>query len=147
MSKLLGLLLSTSCLCTSINAGAVDWVALAESTDTNVQVYLDIDSIKPYEKEIMLDNSDSSYMSGFAHFSYLDDHEYRKKGWYYMQYYFIVNCDDNTYYTPVFNAYDAQNRVVGSHRNKYFTANDFNIAFPNSLGNFVIHDMCLFSRS
>lgn len=147
MRKLSVFFVLNLCFCASINASAVDWVPLAESNNANVQVYLDIDSVKPYTKEIFLDNSDSSYMSGFAHFAYLEDHEYRKKGWYYRQYYFIVDCEDNSYYTPVFNTYDAQDRVIDSYRNKYFTANDFDIAFPNSLGNFVIHDMCLFSQS
>lgn len=146
MQKLSELLVMTVCIFASITASAVDWVALAESNDDNVQVYLDIDSIKPYTKQIPLGGADSNYMSGFAHFSYLDEHEYRKKGWSYTQYYFIVNCDDNSYYTPRFNVYNSKDKVLESYHNKYFSANDFNIAFPNSLGYFVIHDMCLFSR-
>ena len=80
MQKLSELLVMTVCIFASITASAVDWVALAESNDDNVQVYLDIDSIKPYTKQIPLGSADSNYMSGFAHFSYLDEHEYRKKG-------------------------------------------------------------------
>ncbi len=146
MKKLSILFLSSSFLFNSISANAVDWVALAESNDANIQVYLDIDSIKPYPKQVVLGSPDSNYMSGFAHFSYLDEHEYRKKDWSYTQYYFIVNCDDNSYYTPRFNVYNSKDKVLESYHNKYFSANDFNIAFPNSLGYFVIHDMCLFSR-
>lgn len=146
MQKLSELLVMTVCIFASITASAVDWVALAESNDDNVQVYLDIDSIKPYPRQVVLGSADSNYMSGFAHFSYLDEHEYRKKGWSYTQYYFIVNCDDNSYYTPRFNIYNSKDKVLESYHNKYFSANDFNIAFPNSLGYFVIHDMCLFSR-
>lgn len=146
MKKLSVLLVLSAHLSANVSANAVDWVALAESNDANVQVYLDIDSIKPYTKHIVLDGSSSKYMSGFSRFSYLDEHEYIKKGWSYTQYYFIVNCDDNSYYTPNFNVYDAQDKVLDSYHNKYFSANDFNMAFPNSLGSFVIHDMCLFSR-
>lgn len=146
MRKLPALFVLSACLFASITSSAVDWVALAESNDANVQVYLDTDSIKPYTKQIALDSSSGKYMSGFARFSYLDKHEYREKGESYTQYYFIVNCDDNSYYTPRFNVYDAQDRVLDSYHNKYFSANDFNIGFPNSLGSFVIHDMCLFSR-
>ena len=129
----------------SFNASAVEWVTLAESNSDDTVVYLDADSVQPYTKNIPLSNTTSNYISGFAQFTYLRNHSALKRGWYYTKYFFIVNCDDNSYYMPTYNVYDVNDHVVTRFNNKHFSANDFNVAFPETLGSYVVSEICFLS--
>jgi len=131
--------------CINLNANAVEWVPLAESNNEDTRVYLDTDSVQSYTKRFPLSDPSSSYMSGFAQFTYLSNHKAIKQGHYYTKYYFIVNCDDNSYYTPMYNIYDVEDHVVSRYNDKHFSANDLSVAFPGTLASYVIKEICFFN--
>lgn len=126
----------------SVSASAANWFDLGKSIDNNLQTYIDVDSLQPYSKRIPLQSSSSRYASGFVQQTYINNHEFRNKGWYYSKDFYIVDCANNTYLSPSYITYGFKNQVVNSYQNKHFTANDFDMAFPETVGGAIVDIMC-----
>ena len=127
----------------SVSAGAANWFDLGKSSDNNTQLYIDIDSVRSYQKRIPLQSSVSNdFVSGFIQFTYINNHEFRKKGWYYSKDFFIVDCTNNTYLNPGSVVYGFKNQVVDNFTKSYFTANDFQLVYPETVGETVVEAIC-----
>lgn len=140
MKKLLAMILAVA---VSVSAGAVDWVDLGKSADKNTQLYIDIDSVRGYQKRIPLQsNLSDDFVSGFVQFTYINNNEYRKKGWHYSKDFYIVDCNNRTYLNAGSIVYGFKNQVVDSFTRSHFTVNDFKIAYPETSGEVIVDSIC-----
>ena len=136
MKKFLAVLVAGLC----INANASNWMEIAVSSDNNTKIYLDIDSVKPYTKYV---SSDGDYVSGFAQHTYINNHELREDGFYYTKFFYIVDCKNSTFYTPSSITYGFKDEVVDSYDRGYVLSNSFKMAFPDTLGESIVTNMCI----
>ena len=140
MKKLLAMMLAGAI---SVSAAAAEWVDLGKSADKKIQLYIDIDSVRAYSKRIPLQSSSSNnFVSGFIQFTYINNHEYRKKGWYYSKDFYIVDCSSGSYLNPGSVVYGFKDQVLDSFTQSYFTVNDFKMAYPETLGEVIVDSIC-----
>lgn len=120
----------------SVSASAAEWIDLGKSGDNNTQIFLDIDSVKPYK----LRNRD--YASGFVQFTYINKHEKRKDGWYYSKVFTVADCENKSLGSVAMISYGFKNEVVYSYENKYFNASDMSLVFPETQGETILDMLC-----
>lgn len=121
---------------------ATNWIDLGKSKDNNLQVFLDSDSIRTYSQRVPLSSSNDSYISAFVQTTYINKHENRKKGWYYSKSFVIVNCEEESSYSPSAITYGFKDEVINSHQDKNFMKSDFNVAFPETIGETIMSAIC-----
>lgn len=123
----------------SMPASAVNWVDLGKSTDRNLQMFIDIDSIRPYK---MNSYSRDEYVSAFVQHTFINNHELRKKGQYYTKYLMVADCNKKSLGNAAGISYGFKDEVVDSYQDKYFTAAKLDIVFPETMGEPVLEYMC-----
>ncbi len=126
----------------SVSVSAANWLDLGKSNDNNTQTFLDLDSIKKYNQRVLLSSNNENYNSAFVQFTYINNHENRKEGWYYSKNFVIANCIDESFYTPSVIIYGFKDEVIDSYQDKNFTKLDFNVAFPETVAESIIKAIC-----
>lgn len=138
MNKLLVMLLIGT---VSMSANAVNWLNLGNSSDNLSRTYIDLDSIGPYTQTVS-GGYGGVYKSGFVQFTYLKGNQERKKGWYYTKSFVIADCSDRSLYSPAQIVYGFRDQVIDSNQNKYFSKSNFNIVFPETIGDAIVSTLC-----
>lgn len=135
-------LICTTLLLICAEANAVNWIDLGKSNDKQVQIFLDLDTVRAYTKPIPLQYGNDDNVSGFIQFTYINSNPNRKQGWYYSKIFTIVNCTERSFATPSFITYGFKDEVISSNTDDYFTAEDFQVAFPETVGDDIVESIC-----
>jgi len=120
----------------SVSVSAAEWIDLGKSDDNNTQTFIDFDSVEPYTMR------GKDYVSGFVQFTYINQHENRKDGWYYSKIFIVANCEKKSVGNVAAIVYGFKNEVIESGENKYFNESDMNIVFPETQGETIVDMMC-----
>ncbi len=137
MVKLLTTLMCVGIL--SVSASAANWVDLGKSKDKELQLFIDIDSIKPYK---INSYSRDNYVSAFVQNTYINNHQFRKKGLYYAKVLKVADCNTGSLGEVAGINYGFKNEIIDSYQDKYFTASKLNIVFPETMGEAILEYMC-----
>lgn len=123
----------------SLSASASNWVDLGKSADKQLQTFLDYDSIKPYK---INSYSSDDYVSAFVQYTYINNHELRKKGLYYSKTLMVADCNKRSLGSVASIDYGFKDQVINSTQNKYFNASSLNIVFPETVAEGILEYMC-----
>ena len=119
----------------SVSASAANWVDLGKSQDKKLQVFIDTHSVKPYKiNSYSLD----SYVSAFVQNTYINNHEFRKKGLYYTKVLKVADCNKGSLGDVANINYGFKDEIIDSYQDKYFTASKLNIVFPETMGEAIL---------
>lgn len=131
-------------------ANAVDWVDLGKSSDNNFQNFLDYDSVKRQDIQVMKTGgftpyeNQPKYISAIFQTTYINDNPLRKTGMYYSKQQWFISCEKQTFYINAWIDYGFKNEVVNSGQPKknFLLESDFNYAFPDTAGGDAIEQAC-----
>lgn len=129
-------------LCTSLftlSANAVNWFDLGQSSDKQVQTFIDNDSIKPYKINTY---TNDNHVSAFVQSTYINNNKLRKTGLYYTKYFMVADCNKRSLGSTAYISYGFKDEVIDSYQDKYFTASKMNIVFPETVGESILEYMC-----
>ena len=123
----------------SVSASAANWVDLGKSEDKKLQIFIDNDSIKPYK---MNSYSQDSYVSAFVQNTYINNHEFRKKGLYYTKVLKVADCNKGSLGEVASINYGFKDEIIDSYQDKCFAPSKLNIVFPETMGEAILEYMC-----
>ena len=144
-------LLLASLFMLPIAANAVDWIDLGKSTDRQLQVFLDYDSVKRQDIKVYggsssfrTSNQKPKYISAVFQSTYINNNPLRKKGRYYSKEQWFISCEDQTYYINAGIEYGFKDEVIDSWRasNRSLSDSDFKYAFPETMGGNNVEEAC-----
>ena len=123
----------------SLSANAVNWIDLGKSSDKQLQIFIDSDSIRPYK---INSYSRDEYVSAFTQNTYINNNPIRKKGVYYTKFLTIADCNNRSTGYAAYIEYGFKDEVISSHQSRNFTASDLSIAFPETFAESLLEFMC-----
>lgn len=137
MIRILSAIICTGFFSVSVNAA--NWIDLGKSIDKNLQIFIDVDSIKPYK---INSYSRDEYVSAFVQHTYINNHPYRKTGKYYSKILTVADCNNRSTGNVALIEYGFKDEVLNSYQDKRFTTSNMNIIFPDTMGESVLEMMC-----
>ena len=135
----------------STAAGAVDWVDLGKTSDKEVQIFLDYDSVK--RQNITVYGGASSfrsakekpkYISAIFQSTFINKNPLRKKGFYYSKEQWFISCEDQNYFVKARIVYGFKDEVMESWKSPKGTLSesDFSYAFPETMAGNNVETAC-----
>lgn len=132
------------CLISS-SAIATNWIEVARSS-AKVTYYIDTDSIDKVKlQDYSGFSNDNTFISAFVQPVYTKGSEDRaKKGVYYQKQQWFVSCQNKRYIINGSVSYDNKDKIISSWQlqKSTFSADDWEIAYPDTLGYAAIQAIC-----
>ncbi len=132
------------CLISS-SAIASNWTEVARGGDKAIY-YIDTDSITKVKlQDYSGFSNDDTFISAFVQPVYTKGSEYRaKKGVYYQKQQWFVSCQNKRYIMNGSVSYDNKDKIIHSWQlqKSTFSADDWEIAYPDTLGYATIEAIC-----
>lgn len=131
-------------------SNAVEWIDLGKSKDNSFQNFLDYDSVKRQDIQVMKSGgftskkSQPEYISAVFQATYINNNPLRKKGIYYSKQQWFISCEKQTFYPNAWIDYGFKDEVIDSWQSKksLLLESDFNYAFPDTVGGDAIEQAC-----